>query len=91
MAQHDIGSLVVMDHGKLAGMLTVAEVLRALAERRGQLGNAVVADIYEREVDETVDALASLREPLFMVILGVVVGGSVSAIYLPFFKLGPVV
>jgi len=38
----------VMDHGKLAGMLTFAEVLRALAERRGQLGNAVVADIYER-------------------------------------------
>jgi len=49
MAHHDIGSLVVMDHGKLVGMLTFAEVLRALAERRGQLGNAAVADIYERE------------------------------------------
>jgi CBS domain-containing protein len=49
MAQHDIGSLVVMDHGKLAGMLTFAEVLRALVERRGQLGNAVVADIYQSD------------------------------------------
>ena len=49
MSQQDIGSLVVMDHGKLAGMLTFAEVLRALAERRGQLGDAAVADIYERE------------------------------------------
>ena len=35
MAQHDIGSLVVMDHGRMAGMLTFAEVLRALAERGG--------------------------------------------------------
>jgi len=49
MAQHDIGSLVVIDHGKLAGMLTFAEVLRALVERRGQLGNAVVADIYQSD------------------------------------------
>ena len=49
MAQHDIGSLVVMDHGRMAGMLTFAEVLQALAERRGTLGDAAVADIYERE------------------------------------------
>jgi CBS domain-containing protein len=49
MAEHDIGSLVVMDHGRLAGMLTFAEVLRALAARRGSLGDAAVADIYERE------------------------------------------
>ena len=48
MAQHDIGSLVVMDHGRLAGMLTFAEVLRALADRRGTLGDAAVADIFER-------------------------------------------
>ena len=48
MAQHDIGSLVVMDHGHLAGMLTFAEVLQALAERRGSLGEAAVADIYQR-------------------------------------------
>jgi len=49
MAEHDIGSLVVMDQGRLAGMLTFAEVLRALAARRGSLGDAAVADIYERE------------------------------------------
>ena len=49
MAEHDIGSLVVMEHGHLAGMLTFAEVLRALAERRGSLGDLAVADISERE------------------------------------------
>ncbi len=49
MAQHDIGSLVVMDHGRLAGMLTFAEVLRALADRGGSLGDVAVADIFERE------------------------------------------
>ena len=49
MAQHDIGSLVVMDHGKLTGMLTFAEVLRAIAERRGELGSVSVAEIFERD------------------------------------------
>jgi CBS domain-containing protein len=49
MAQHDIGSLVVMDHGRMAGMLTFAEVLKALAERRGALGDVAVADIYQRD------------------------------------------
>ena len=49
MAHHDIGSLVVMDHGKMAGMLTFAEVLRALAERGGSSATLMVADIYERE------------------------------------------
>src|SRR6476619_1944826 len=49
MAEHDIGSLVVMDRGRLAGMLTFAEVLRALADRRGSLGDLTVADIYGSE------------------------------------------
>ena len=49
MAQHDIGSLVVRDHGRLAGMLTFAEVVKALAERRGALGDVAVADIFQRE------------------------------------------
>lgn len=48
MAQHDIGSLVVMDHGKLAGMLTFREVLEALARRDGALGDLSVDEIYER-------------------------------------------
>ena len=47
MAQHDIGSLVVMDHGRMAGMLTFAEVLEALAARNGALGDLAVRDIYE--------------------------------------------
>jgi CBS domain-containing protein len=49
MAEHDIGSLVVMDHGRMAGMLTFAEVLQALAQRRGVLGDLAVEAIYERD------------------------------------------
>jgi len=49
MAQHDIGSLVVMDHGRMAGMLTFAEVLRALADRGGSLGGLAIAEIYQRD------------------------------------------
>src|SRR5690349_22829746 len=49
MAQHDIGSLVVMDHGRMVGMLTFAEVLEVLAERGGTLGDVTVADVYERD------------------------------------------
>ena len=48
-AQHDIGSLVVMDHGQMIGMLTFAEVLEALAKRQGQLGELKVSDIYVRD------------------------------------------
>ena len=50
-----------------------------------------VADFYEEEVDNAVDALSSLLEPFIMVILGVLVGGLVIAMYLPIFKLGAVV
>jgi type IV pilus assembly protein PilC len=50
-----------------------------------------VADFYEEEVDEAVAALSSLMEPLIMVILGVLIGGLVIAMYLPIFKLGSVV
>ena len=53
------------------------------------LGKA--ADIYEREVDDAVDSLASLMEPLIMVVLGTIIGGLVVAMYLPIFKLGQVV
>jgi CBS domain-containing protein len=49
MAQNDIGSLVVMDHGRLAGMLTFREVLDALARRDGTLGGLAVEQIYERD------------------------------------------
>lgn len=50
-----------------------------------------VADFFEDEVDEAVAALSSLMEPLIMVILGVLIGGLVIAMYLPIFKLGAVV
>lgn len=49
MAQHDIGSLVVMDHGHVAGMLTFREVLAALADSGGTLEARRVVDICERE------------------------------------------
>lgn len=49
MAQHDIGSLVVMDHGRLAGMLTFREVLNALAKHGGTLGTLKVSDIYAHD------------------------------------------
>ena len=45
MAHHDIGSLVVMDHRRMVGMLTFAEVLQALSKRQGQLGDLKVSDI----------------------------------------------
>ena len=49
MADNDIGSLVVMDHGKLVGMLTFREVLSALSARGGTLGDLRIADILERD------------------------------------------
>jgi CBS domain-containing protein len=49
MADNDIGSLVVMDHGKLVGMLTFREVLAALAERSGSLGDLRISEIIERD------------------------------------------
>jgi CBS domain-containing protein len=49
MAQHDIGSLVVMDHGQMVGMITFSEVLQALAEQKGQLGELKVSDIQVRD------------------------------------------
>jgi CBS domain-containing protein len=49
MAQHDIGSLVVMDHGHMVGILTFAEVLQALADRNGELGALQVEAIYVRD------------------------------------------
>ena len=49
MAEHDIGSLVVMDHGRIAGILTFREVLAALAKSGGSLGTIKVSEIFERD------------------------------------------
>ncbi len=48
MAQRDIGSLVVMDHGRMAGIVTFAEVLQALADRSGTLGDLKIGAITQR-------------------------------------------
>jgi type IV pilus assembly protein PilC len=65
----------------------------AVGEESGSLDtmSAKVASFYEAEVDNAVDAMSSLLEPLIMAILGVLVGGLVIAMYLPIFKLGAVV
>lgn len=52
---------------------------------------AKVADFYEEEVDNAVDGLSSLLEPMIMAFLGVIIGGLVIAMYLPIFKMGEVV
>ena len=62
----------------------------AVGEESGSLDtmSGKVADFYEAEVDNAVDAMSSLLEPLIMAVLGVLVGGMVIAMYLPIFKLG---
>ena len=65
----------------------------AIGEESGALDSMLskVADFYEQEVDDAVDALSSLLEPLIMSFLGVMVGGLVIAMYLPIFKMGAVI
>jgi len=65
----------------------------AIGEEAGSLDAMLskVADFYEAEVDNMVDGLASLLEPLIMAVLGVIIGGIVIAMYLPIFKMGEVV
>jgi type IV pilus assembly protein PilC len=71
----------------------MAVQMTAIGEEAGALDSMLskVADYFEREVDDTVDALSSMLEPLIMVILGLVIGSIVVAIYMPIFKLGQVV
>lgn len=65
----------------------------AIGEESGQLDamSGKVADFFEQEVDDAVDALSSLMEPMIMVVLGVLIGGIIVAMYLPIFQLGAVV
>jgi type IV pilus assembly protein PilC len=65
----------------------------AIGEETGALDSMLgkVADFYEQEVDDAVDALSSLMEPMIMVVLGTLIGGMVVAMYLPIFKLGQAV
>jgi type IV pilus assembly protein PilC len=65
----------------------------AIGEESGALDQMLgkVADFYEEEVDNLVDALSSLMEPIIMAVLGVLIGGLVVAMYLPIFKMGEVI
>jgi len=65
----------------------------AIGEESGALDSMLskVADFFEAEVDDAVEAMSSLMEPMIMVVLGTLIGGMVVAMYLPIFKLGSVV
>jgi type IV pilus assembly protein PilC len=65
----------------------------AIGEESGSIDHMLgkVADFYEEEVDNAVDAMSSLMEPMIMAVLGVLIGGLVIAMYLPIFKMGQVV
>jgi type IV pilus assembly protein PilC len=65
----------------------------AIGEEAGALDTMLfkVAEFYEQEVNNAVDALSSLLEPFIMVVIGLIVGGMVVAMYLPIFQLGNVV
>lgn len=65
----------------------------SIGEESGALDSMLskVADFFEAEVDDAVEALSSLMEPIIMVVLGVLIGGLVIAMYLPIFKMGQAV
>jgi type IV pilus assembly protein PilC len=67
--------------------------MASIGEESGSLDSMLskVADFFEEEVDDAVKGLSSLMEPMIMVVLGVLIGGMVIAMYLPIFKLGQVV
>lgn len=72
---------------------TMATQMVYIGEESGSLDDmlAKVADVYEREVDDLVDNLTALLEPMIMVVIGILVGGLIVAMYLPIFNLGSVV
>jgi len=67
--------------------------MTAIDEESGELDAMLskVAVFFEAEVDDAVAALANLMEPVIMVVLGVLIGGLVIAMYMPIFKMGAVV
>jgi len=79
-----------MMQSKLFPNMTVQMV--AIGEESGSLDSmlAKIADFYDQEVDDAVDSMSSLMEPVIMVILGVLIGGLVLAMYLPIFQMGKV-
>ncbi|WP_137821074.1 type II secretion system F family protein [Pseudomonas sp. D(2018)] len=71
----------------------MAVQMTAIGEESGALDEMLdkVASFYEAEVDNAVDGLTALMEPMIMAVLGVLVGGLIIAMYLPIFQLGNVV
>jgi type IV pilus assembly protein PilC len=65
----------------------------SIGEESGSLDSMLskVANIYEQEVDDAVDGLTALLEPLIMAVLGVIIGGLIIAMYLPIFQMGNIV
>lgn len=82
---------IAMEHTHLFPNMVTQMV--AIGEESGSLEKMLgkVADFYEEDVDNAVDALSSLLEPIIMSVLGILVGGLVVAMYLPIFKLGSAV
>lgn len=80
-----------MQQAKLFPHMVIQMV--AIGEESGSIDSMLskVADFFEEEVDNAVDNLSSLMEPLIMSVLGVIIGGLIIAMYLPIFKLGAVV
>ena len=67
--------------------------MTAIGEEAGSLDSmlAKVADFFEEQVNDAIDALSSLMEPIIMAVLGVLIGGLVVAMYMPIFQMGSVV
>jgi type IV pilus assembly protein PilC len=80
-----------MENTKLFPNMVIQMI--AVGEESGSLDDmsSKVADFYEEDVDNAVDNMSSLLEPIIMSILGVLVGGLVVAMYLPIFKMGAVI
>jgi type IV pilus assembly protein PilC len=82
---------VAMENARVFPSMVIQMV--SIGEETGALDSMLskIADFYEAEVDDAVEALSSLMEPMIMVILGTLIGGMVIAMYLPIFKIGQAV
>jgi len=78
----------IQNSGLFSNMVVTQMV--AIGEESGSIDDMLgkVADYYEEEVDNAVDAMTSMMEPMIMSFLGVVIGGLVVGMYLPIFKMG---
>lgn len=87
------GTSLTVSMGNVKVFPNMVVQMASIGEESGSLDAMLgkAADIFEREVDEAVDSLSSLLEPLIMVVLGTIIGGLVVAMYLPIFKMGQVV